>query len=302
MADAGAGHVGILSIFFFLIPMISTRNTLIALGIVLLFLPISVLYIQGTWNYEDFSYCLIVPFVSAYVAYGTMKKGRVCSEETSKWAGVLLGLCLLLYLFGVATHFAFLARLAVIGTIIGTVWFVGGNERFRLYLFPLLFLVFAIPPPITIYGSISFPVKLLVTRVSTMTLDVLGILAINEGNIIYLESGPLEVADACSGMRSLVSLIPLAILLAYYSGLSKVGAMLLTFSAVPVAVTINLTRVVFLATSIERLGIDLVEGPGHSFVGIGVLVVGMLLLLAVAGILRRLGLKSMPDTGQPTSP
>ena len=269
--------------------MKSVRNAFFIVGLLLLFYPISAPYFYIVWNDPDYSYCLIIPFISAWIAFGKMKQKREFSDKSSPLSLAILLTCLALYVFGVLVHFAFLARIGLVGTLIGMVWFVGGNERFRFYSFPLLFLLLAVPPPLTLYNAASLPLKLLATKVSIVILDWVGIVAIHEGNIIYLGSGVLEVANACSGLRSMTALATLAVLLAYYSGLTLRGAGLLICCSVPIAFIANLGRIIFLSVMLEKYSLAFIKGPNHSLVGLGVFIVGFFLLLVAARLLKSLG-------------
>ncbi len=276
--------------------MNSVRNAFIIVGLLILFYPISAPYFYIVWNDPDYSYCLLVPFVSAWIAYEKMKQKREFSDKSSPWAVAILLACLALYVSGVLVHFAFLARIGLVGTLIGLVWFVGGNERFRFYSFPLLFLLFAVPPPLTLYYTASLSLKLLATKVSIVILDWVGIVAIREGNIIYLANGVLEVANACSGLRSMIALATLAVLWAYYSGLTLRGAGLLICCSVPIAFIANLGRIIFLSVMLEKYSLVLVEGPKHSLVGLGVFIIGFFLLLAAVRLLQSLGFTAASST------
>lgn len=274
------------------------RNALLAAGLLILLYPLSAPYFYIVWNSADYSYCLIVPFISAWIAFEKTKQKRDFSDETSPLSLLIFLTCLAFYVLGVYVHFAFLARIGLVGTLAGLVWFVGGSERFRFYSFPLLFLLLAVPPPLTLFNTASLPLKLLATKVSIVILDWMGIVAIREGNIIYLGSGVLEVADACVGLRSMTALATLAVLLGYYSSLTISGGVLLVCCSVSIAFIANLGRITFLSVMLEKFSLVLIDGPDHSLVGFGVFIFGFFLLLLSVKFLKMLGFAKSPSKVQ----
>jgi exosortase len=138
----------------------------------------------------------------------------------------------------------FLARFSLLLLLSGLiVLFLGGNYL-RTLLFPLAFLGLMIPIPTIVFNQITFPLQLLAARVSAGVLPWLGVPVLREGNVIILPAMALEVAEACSGIRSLMSLATLAIIYGYLMDRSIAVRVLLALAAVPIAVVANGSRIV----------------------------------------------------------
>ncbi len=138
----------------------------------------------------------------------------------------------------------FLARFSLLLLLSGLiVLFLGGNYL-RALLFPLAFLVLMIPIPTIVFNQITFPLQLLASRVSAGVLPWLGVPVLREGNVIILPAMALDVAEACSGIRSLMSLATLAIIYGYLMDRSVAVRVLLALAAVPIAVVANGSRIV----------------------------------------------------------
>ena len=146
-----------------------------------------------------------------------------------------------------------------------------------------------VPLPYIVYDSLAFPLKLMVTKASVAVLKILSIPVVSEGNIIMFPQTVLEVADACSGLRSLMSLITLAVALAFMTQKSPVKRTLLIVSAVPIAVITNMFRVITTGVLASRYGAAAAEGFFHEFAGMTVLLLAMVILFVESAILKKVG-------------
>ncbi len=248
--------------------------------------PILREYIVECWSISDYSHCLLVPFVSIYLAIRRAPQDDKVSNGAS-WPGItVLIACLLIYLFSVITAFAFLARMSFFTVVAATVWAVLGSRRARNYAFPLLFLVFAVPPPTSLYDQMTIPMKLFATKISCWMLDMGGMAVVREGNIIHLRSGSLEVADACSGMRSLMTLLTLGAIIGYLSPLPLFRGLLTFVCAIPLAILLNIGRILAATLIAASFGHQAIEGTPHEISGYIALGVGLLGLVGVASLLE----------------
>src|SRR2546430_6984348 len=133
----------------------------------------------------------------------------------SAWGYLVLLVGLILLIVSQAGTFGFPARLSLLVVLTGLPLFLGGSELLRVVSFPLAYLLFMIPLPAPALNQITFPLQLQAARLATSTLDLLNVPVLREGNIINLPLMRLEVAEACSGIRSLISLLALAVIYAY---------------------------------------------------------------------------------------
>jgi exosortase len=156
----------------------------------------------------------------------------------------------------------------------------------RAAAFPWLFLLLMIPLPALLFNQITFPLQIFASQAAANLLPVLGVPVLREGNVIHLPAMALEVADACSGIRSLMSLVTLAVMYGYVLENRRSLRVLLALAAVPIAVAANSLRIVGTGLLVQYWDPDKAEGFFHTFSGWIIFVVSILLLFAVRRILH----------------
>jgi exosortase len=191
---------------------------------------------------------------------------------------VALGLAMLVA--GLLGAELFLTRASMIVVLAGGLLFVLGWPALRVLSFPVLFLLLMVPIPAIIFNEIAFPLQLLASRVGEVTLAAMSIPVLREGNIIELAQIRLEVAEACSGIRSLISLLTLAIVYGYFTDPRPFVRGLVAISAVPIAIVANAARVAGTGVAAHYYGAAAADGFFHTFSGWLVFVVAFLLMLA----------------------
>jgi len=218
------------------------------------------------WTHSgDFSHGFLIPIVSVVLIW--MRRSwlaRAVSAPDVRGA-VLLLFGLAIHLAGSAASELYLQRFSMIPFLLGWILLLEGKERLRILLFPVLFLLFMIPPPNIFWSSISLPLQLLASRAAEGALQLAHVPVVRDGNVLHLEACSLEVASACSGIRSLVALLSLAAVIAEGSLIGSTGPrsiiskILLVAAAIPVAVAVNTLRVTsaaFVATSAGKDAVD----------------------------------------------
>ena len=169
------------------------------------------------WYHDDnYSHGFLVPLIAAYFLHerwNDLKTAKVSSANI----GLFVIACALLQLIiaSLATEF-FTARISMLVLIAGMVLYFFGNEIFRITRLPLLYLLFMVPLPYIVYNALAFPLKMFISWVSVGVLKTVGLSVVREGNIIMFPSITLEVADACSGMRSLISILAISTAYAFF--------------------------------------------------------------------------------------
>ncbi len=242
------------------------------------------------WNNdENYSHGLLIPFISAYLLYQRKDElNRVQIKPAAVGIPVLLaGICLLI--LGNLSNEYFTSRLSMLVVLAGMVLFVFGMQCFRLMMFPFVYLLFMIPLPYIIYDSVAFPLKLFVTKVSVSFLDMLGILVLSEGNIIHLEDITLEVADACSGIRSIISLMALSTALAFFTQKGRLKKIVFILLAIPIAIAVNAMRVIGTGILANKYGSVVAEGFFHEFAGLVIFGSAIALLILSAVVMNKIG-------------
>lgn len=169
----------------------------------------------------------------------------------------------------------------------GLIISIYGFALFKAVLLPYCYLYFMIPLPYLIYDSIAFPLKLFVAKYSVLALQNMSIPVHREGNIIMLPYTILEVADACSGIRSLMSLLALGIAFAYFSQKTLMKKIILAVSAIPIAIFANAGRVIGTGVLAHFWGTEAAEGFFHEFAGLAIFAFSMALLFSVGAVLNK---------------
>jgi exosortase len=234
------------------------------------------------WASDDnYSHGFFVVPLALYFAWERRDRLRDAPLRPSFLGLLLLTFSLLVLLAGRLGAELFLTRVSLIGVLGGTILFVWGRTHFRVLAFPLAFLILMIPLPAIIFNQIAFPLQLLASRAGETVLSVAGIPVLREGNVLQLPSRSLEVAEACSGIRSLVSLVTLAIVLGYFTERRAGRRVLIALSAIPIAILANAARVAGTGLASELVSPAAAEGFFHTFSGWLMFVVAFVGLLAV---------------------
>jgi exosortase len=243
--------------------------------------------VRDWYNDPNYSHGFLVPLISIYFlskVWGELKSTPLRPSNTGL---PVIAVSLLVLILGYLGSEYFTMRSSMILLTAGIIIYWFGWAVLRLAALPLAFLILMIPIPYIIYDSLAFPLKLLVTKASVSVLQVLSIPVVREGNIIMFPQTVLEVADACSGLRSLMSLITLAVALAFITQKSPANRTILILSAVPVAIVTNMFRVIVTGVLASHYGAAAAEGFFHEFAGLAVFAVAMVLLFSVSALLRK---------------
>jgi exosortase len=263
-----------------------------------LYAPVLKLLAWQWYNDADYSHGFLVPLLSAYLIWQRREKLRLVPRRSSWWGVLIVVMSIGLLFLGSLGAELFLARISLLGSICGLIVYFCGGSMLGAMAFPLAFLLFAIPIPTVVYNEIVFPLQFRASRFATWTLEMLNLFPVmREGNVLMIPGMSLEVVEACSGIRSLVSLLALAAGYGYLVERSIVVRWLLIAAMVPLAIVSNGTRVTITAIMANYLGPQAAEGFMHEFSGWVIFVVAtVLFLLLHSGInLIRKRLGWIPD-------
>lgn len=229
---------------------------------------------------------LIVP-VALYFVWERRKQLAEAAVRPS-WLGIVVliaGLAVLLA--GLWGSELFLSRVALIPAIAGIVLFVYGWQHLRILGFPIAFLFLMIPIPAIIFNQIAFPLQMFASQVGEWVIASAGIPVFREGNVIHLAHTSLEVAEACSGIRSLVSLVTLGVVYGYFMDQRIWVRGLIVASAVPVAIIANGARVAGTGLAAHWIGVEAAQGFFHEFSGWIVFLFAFVMILAIQRLIAR---------------
>jgi exosortase len=232
-------------------------------------------------NDPNFSHGFIVPLFSAFVVWTQRQSLVALPLKPSSWGLAIIAASLAMVIVGSLGAELFVARVSLVLLLGGMVIFLLGWAQFRVILFPWLFLFFMVPIPAIIFAQLTLPLQTLAARLATAALQTVGIPVLREGNIIALPAMPLEVAEACSGIRSLLSLGTLAIIYGYFLEEKLLPRVLIALASIPIAVMANGFRIFGTGVLVQYWDADKALGFFHEFSGWLVFIVSMFLLFLV---------------------
>jgi exosortase len=239
--------------------------------------------------YSDSNYShgfLIIP-LSVWLVWRQRERLALVPLKGSGWglAGILASMLILVV--GTAGAEYFSVRFSFVLLLASMVLHFAGWMFLRRIWFALFFMLFMIPVPYVVYYSLTFPMQLFASKVASSVLGLIGLPLLRSGNVLYLPGGQaLEVAEACSGLRSIVSLLALGALLAYFTQKSRAKAVILFLSTVPIAILGNVVRISFTAIGTYAITESFVEGTLHEMAGMVVFLFSLVMLLIIGSLLK----------------
>jgi len=234
---------------------------------------------------EDVGHGFLVPLVAGYIAWQRRDTLAALPLKPAWWGLALLAWGGLQAWVGMLGAELFLQRSAVLISLVGLLLVLGGTAFVRALTFPLLLLPFMIPIPAVIYNQITFPLQLFASRVAEFVLGLIGIPVLRDGNILELASQKLSVAEACSGIRSLLSLTFLSLVYGYFFERKAWMRVVLFLSTIPIAIVANASRVTLTGVLTEYKP-ELAEGFFHTASGWVIFMVALAILIALHQILK----------------
>jgi exosortase len=254
------------------------------------------------WAHDDnYSHGFLIVPIALYFVWE--RRARLAATPLRpSWLGLVVVIGSLgMLVAGTLGAELFVSRVSIIGLIAGTVLFVAGFETLRILTLPIAFLLLMVPPPAIIFNQIAFPLQLLASRFGEATLQMFSIPVLREGNVITLANTTLEVAEACSGIRSLISLLTLGIVYGYFADRRPAVRLVIALSTIPIAIVANGIRVAGTGIAAHYYGSEAAEGFFHTFSGWIVFVAAFALLYLLTTVIVRL-LPSRPDSRKAGSP
>jgi exosortase len=238
------------------------------------------------WNDPNFSHGFFVPVLSGYLVWERREALAALPLKPSWWGLAIMLFAVGVLLLGTFGAELFLSRSSFIFLLAGLIILFLGWEHFRALIFPWAFLFLMVPIPTLILNEVTLPLQFLASNLAAALLRLVGVPVLREGNVIQLPAITLEVVEACSGIRSLVSLITLAIIYGYLLEKDKVIRVVLVISAVPIAIAANALRIMGTGLAGSYWSPDKAEGFFHEFSGWVVFVLSLLMLFGLHRLLR----------------
>ena len=258
-------------------------------GLVSLFYGSVLTGLLRDWRSDpNYSHGFLIPLMSAYVAWLQRENLRRVPQCPSPMGLGVLGAGVALLILGGVSAELFTMRVSLLPILAGLILWLFGKEHLKFLAFPILYLLFMIPLPAIIFNVVAFQLQLFSSSIATHILQLLQVPVLREGNVITLPTTTLEVVDACSGIRSLVTLSALATMFAYFGQRTIWRAWLLALSTIPIAIIANASRIAGTGLLSQYYGPSIAEGFFHTFSGWFLFVIATLSLGIVAALLSRL--------------
>ena len=240
----------------------------------------------GNWiENEDYSHGFLIVPLSLYFIWERRDKLAALPIEPSWWGVPLLVVSSLTLFIGRLGVEYMNMRVSFVLMLNGLALLLLGRRIYRVLAFPLLFLFLMVPLPQSIVNTIAFPLQLIAAGLAVEALQWIGVPALVEGNIIHLANGPLFVAEACSGLRSLMALITLGVVFAYFFRRNLAERLVIVASTIPIAIVVNAFRVALTGVLAYYFGPDAAGGVVHETQGLFTFGIAFLLLLFEAWLL-----------------
>lgn len=258
-------------------------------GLILVFAP-GLSNLSEIWSSREFyTHGYLVPLVSIWAAAGVVQNRHQIPIEPDSRGLLAIGLGGVVYAAGLGVSWVPLQGLGFVCAVAGMVWARCGVRWLNALRFPLAYLLFMVPLPDSWITPVIVSLQLFVSEAGVALLRLIGFSIYRDGNILELPGGEsLFVAEACSGITSVITLLPIAMILAYFTDRVLRRQILLVASVIPIALMGNLLRVLATVFAANRWGAEAATtGSLHESVGVATYVLGCAVLLAMGTLIRK---------------
>lgn len=251
---------------------------------VLSYLPVWEKLVSAWSSSEEYSHGFLIIPICLCILWRKRDEIRGIPARPSSWGFGLVLLGQAIYIVAHLAKIVTVASVSMLLVLIGVVIYLYGYSVLKAVLFPLFLLLLMIPVPSQIYSSLTIPLQLFVSKTSVWLVSCFGIPVYREGNVIFIPEHTMQVVQACSGLRSMISLLTLSAILGYFSLRSDFLRSMLFIAAVPVSILVNIMRIMLLVLSLYWLDLDMTRGWVHTVVGILVFTSALILLGIATGV------------------
>lgn len=247
--------------------------------------PALELFVHKWAESEDYYHSFLVAPAIGYMMWS--RRGCLAQGRSAPVTGIfLIVLSILSYLVSLKLQVPTIIFLATGMTLASVLIFLSGFRVLRELAIPLLLFFMIIPLPDQLLATVTAALQLRISEISETIIRLFSVPLYREGNILYVEHMEFQVIDACSGVRSLISMTTLSVLLGYFSLTRLWSALLLFLCSIPVAIVINIIRVAALVLVFHFFGFNLAAGQLHTLTGLGLFIFGLTLLFAAQKVLE----------------
>ncbi len=260
-------------------------SCVLILFFILAYFPVWKNLVQFWSTSDDYSHGFFIIPICLYLVWLKKKILEKIPKTHSNWGLLWIFISLLIYL---GAHFAEIMTVTSFSMVLllaGVIIYFYGFLVLKELIFPLTILLFMIPVPAQIYATLTVPLQLFVSSASTWLASIINIPIYREGNVIHLPEHTLQVVQACSGLRSMISLLTLSAIFAYLTLKSNTLRTILFFSSVPAAIAVNIFRVLAIAFAFYYFNYDLAHGSVHTIFGVVIFFLAIIIIALVKGVL-----------------
>jgi len=234
---------------------------------VILYYQVIASLVSDWWNDDNYSHGFLIIPIALYFVWERRTSLIEAQKKPSVWGLAVVVGSLAMLLAGILGSEFFLPRLSMLGVLAGAILFLFGWNHLKILILPIAFLLLMIPIPAIIFNQIVFPLQLLASRFGENTITLCQIPVLREGNVIHLANTSLEVAEACSGIRSMITLLTMGIIAGYLLDTRLWVRIVMAVGTVPIAIVANGIRVAGTGIAAHFYGAEAAEGFSHTFSG-----------------------------------
>jgi len=254
-------------------------------GFIFVYFPVWKNLVLAWYNSDDYSHGFFIVPICVFIIWQKRKTLAETPIRSSSWGLAVVILALLMYLLGHLGEIATVASFSMVLVLAGLAIYFFGFQMFKELMFPLFLLLFMIPVPAQIYATLTIPLQLFVSMVSAGVARILGIPIFREGNVINLPEYTLQVVEACSGLRSMISLLTLSAVFAYMTLRSNILRTILFIIGIPAAIVVNIFRVLLMILAFYYFQYDLAQGSVHTVFGVVIFILALAIIAGMKGLL-----------------
>jgi len=241
----------------------------------------------GKWaNSEEYSHAFLILPIILYMVWQKQEILQEIQKQCTYIGLILVVFSMAVYFFSLLTQVHTIISLAMFLTVLGALVYLFGTKSVPILFTPLLLLLLLIPVPDPLYIKLTFPLQLKVSQMSEFIVWMFGVPIFRQGNVMNIPTKSFEVVEACSGLRSMITLINLSIVMGYFMLERKTSKCILLFASIPIAVFVNVIRVSLMILLYYFFRLDLSEGILHTITEVAVFALALISLLCLNKILE----------------
>ena len=250
------------------------------------YFPVFQILVKKWASSEEYSHAFLTVPIIIYMVWRKRSYLAERQVQYSPFGLFIVALAMAAYYFAMLTQVHTIMCLSMFMTVFGVLIYLAGLNSVKELFTPLLLLLILIPIPEQLYIKLTFPLQLKVSQVSEIIVRFFGVPLLREGNIMNIPGKSFEVVEACSGLRSMITLLTLSFIMGYFMLKKNSSKLILIIASIPTAIVVNIVRVTVMILLSYFFRLDLAEGKLHTITGITVFILALLILLLIQKLLQ----------------